>query len=198
MGGQKQNHRALSADRTYRDCTFGQFKRMLGLVGSQGHSPGNRAFARKTGHQISAIRKMLDRLAGGPAHTGTPPSTFGTPQNFSVSDNTPTSVELIWQANNAATGFNVYRSDSSAGTYTKINSSPVSGASFVDRDSLKAPPIITRSVLLMDQITRARRRARCKRRPPLTRVRATPISATIKPLCKRDVRSRAWTKMDRW
>jgi len=95
--------------------------------------PGNRAFARKTGHQISAIRKMLDRLAGGPAHTGTPAGTFGTPQNFDASDSTPTSVELIWQANNAATGFNVYRSDSSAGTYTKINGSPVSGASFVDR-----------------------------------------------------------------
>ena len=64
-----------------------------------------------------------------------PPDTFGTPQNFSVSDDTPTSVALIWQANNAATGFNIYRSQSSAGTYTKINSSPVSGASFGDRGS---------------------------------------------------------------
>jgi poly(3-hydroxybutyrate) depolymerase len=95
--------------------------------------PGNRAFARKTGHQISAIRKMLDRLAGGPAHTSVPAGTFGTPQNFNASDSTPTSIELIWQANNAATGFNVYRLDDSAKTYTKINSSPVSGASFVDR-----------------------------------------------------------------
>jgi hypothetical protein len=50
-----------------------------------------------------------------------------------VSDDTPTSVALIWQANNAATGFNIYRSQSSAGTYTKINNSPVSGASFGDR-----------------------------------------------------------------
>lgn len=69
--------------------------------------PGNREFARKTGHQISAIRKMLDRIAQGFA--------------------------LTWQPNSAAKGFNIYRSTSRAGTYTKINSDPVLGASFGDQ-----------------------------------------------------------------
>jgi hypothetical protein len=96
--------------------------------------PGNREFARKSGHQISAIRKMLDRLAGGPAHSGGPSGTFGVPQNFSVADRTSTSIALVWQPNTAAKGFNVYRSRSSAGTYTKLNSSPVLGASFGDQD----------------------------------------------------------------
>ena len=90
-------------------------------------------FAQKPGQQLSAIKKMLDRLAGGPAHLGGSPDTFGTPQNLSVYDDTPTSVALIWQANTAAAGFNIYQSHSAAGTYTKINSSPVSGASFADR-----------------------------------------------------------------
>jgi hypothetical protein len=54
-----------------------------------------------------------------------------------VADSTSTSVALIWQPNNAAAGFNIYRSSSSAGPYVKINSQPVSGASFTDR--LRAP-----------------------------------------------------------
>ena len=96
--------------------------------------PGNRAFARKTGHQISAIRKMLDRLAGGPAHSGNASDTFGTPQNFSMRrtvhrplsrwSGSPT---LLLQVS-TSTG-----RDSSAGTYTKINGSPVLGASYGDR-----------------------------------------------------------------
>jgi hypothetical protein len=42
-------------------------------------------------------------------------------------------VALIWQPNSAAAGFNIYRSPSSAGSYTKINDAPVSGASFADQ-----------------------------------------------------------------
>jgi hypothetical protein len=94
---------------------------------------GNRAFARKTGHQISAIRKMIDRLAEGPAHSGGSSDTFGIPQNFLVADSTSTSIALIWQPNSAAQGFNIYRSRSSTGTYTKMNTDPVLGASFGDQ-----------------------------------------------------------------
>jgi hypothetical protein len=90
-------------------------------------------FAQKTGYQISAIRKMLDRLAGGPAHGGGSSGTFGKPQHVSVADSTSSSLALIWQPNSAATGFNVYRSSKKTGTYTKINSSTVTGASFADR-----------------------------------------------------------------
>ena len=90
-------------------------------------------FARKTGQQISAFKKMLDRLAQGFVPSGGSSETFGTPQLLSVADSTSTSVALIWQPNTAAAGFNIYRSPSSAGPFTKINSGPVSGASFVDR-----------------------------------------------------------------
>ena len=97
-----------------------------------GFSDAGHDFARKTGQQISAFKKMLDRLAEGFV-PNTPSDPFGTPQGFSVNDSTSTSVDLIWRPNTAATGFNVYRSSSSTGPYTKINGGLVSGASFSDR-----------------------------------------------------------------
>ena len=87
-------------------------------------------FARKTGYQISAFKQMLDRLAQG-AGAGSS-DTFQTPGQFSVTDRTATSLALIWEANTAAAGFNIYRAAVSAGPYTKINSVPVTGASFAD------------------------------------------------------------------
>ena len=95
--------------------------------------PGNGEFARKGGYQISAIRNMLDRLAGSPGSGGGSSDSFGTPQFVSVADKTSTSLDLIWQPNSAATGFNIYRSRSLTGKYKKINKSKVSGASFADR-----------------------------------------------------------------
>jgi hypothetical protein len=95
--------------------------------------PGNGEFARKGGYQISAIRKMLDRLAGSPGSNGGSSDSFGTPRFVSVADKTSTSLVLIWQPNSAATGFNIYRSRSLTGKYKKINKSIVSGASFADR-----------------------------------------------------------------
>jgi hypothetical protein len=98
-----------------------------------GLSDDNHDFARKTGYQISAIKAMLDRLAGQFVPGGGSSTAFGTPQDFSVADSTSTSTELIWQPSSAAAGFNIYRSPASAGPYTKINSQPVlSGVSFVD------------------------------------------------------------------
>ena len=99
--------------------------------------PLNADFARKTGYQISAVRAMLDRLADGFVPGGGSSDTFGTPQNFQAPDSTATSVDLVWQPNSAASGFNIYRSPSGAGPYTKINAQPVSGASFgIKRGSL--------------------------------------------------------------
>jgi poly(3-hydroxybutyrate) depolymerase len=94
--------------------------------------PRNNEYARKTGYQISAIKAMLDRLAE-QFVAGSSPDTFGTPQSLEMADSTSTSVELVWQPNSAAAGFNIYRSPAIAGPYAKINSQPVSGASFVDR-----------------------------------------------------------------
>src|SRR5690349_5406251 len=94
--------------------------------------PRNREFARKTGYQISAIRKMLDRLAQGPAHSGASSNTFGKPANVSAKDSSSHSVALIWRPNNAAKTFNIYRSTASSGPYTKIGT--VSAASFADKN----------------------------------------------------------------
>jgi len=93
----------------------------------------NADFARKTGDQIAAIKRMLDRLAQKFMPGAGVPDTFGAPQELKPADKTSTSLALTWQPNSAAAGFNVYRSPSKAGPYTKINNSPVSGASFADR-----------------------------------------------------------------
>lgn len=94
--------------------------------------PRTRDFARKTGYQIAVIKAMLDQLASGPGHPGASSDAFGMPQNFQVADSSSNFIALIWQANSAAKGFNVYRLASS-GQYVKINNSPVSGASFADQ-----------------------------------------------------------------
>jgi len=76
---------------------------------------------------------MLDRLAEGFVPNGGSSGTFGKPQHFSVADSTSTSIELIWQPI-AVAKFNIYRSRSRTKNYTKITPSPVSGASFADRE----------------------------------------------------------------
>jgi poly(3-hydroxybutyrate) depolymerase len=94
--------------------------------------PGNREFARKTGYQISAVKKMLERLKQGPTLGGSPVSTFGKPQHLSATDSSSTYMALIWQPNSAAKFFNIYRSRTKSGAYTKIGT--VSGASFGDKN----------------------------------------------------------------
>ena len=94
--------------------------------------PGNREFARQTGYQISAIKRMLDQLAQNPRQGGSPVSTFGKPQYLSAKDSSSTYIALIWQPNSAAKAFNIYRSSTKAGPYTKIGT--VSGASFGDKN----------------------------------------------------------------
>ena len=76
---------------------------------------------------------MLDRLAENFAPGQTPVDIFGIPQHFTLPDKTSTSTNLIWQPNNSASGFNIYRADSAGGPFTKLNVDPVPGASFADR-----------------------------------------------------------------
>ena len=93
----------------------------------------------KQGRQMLAIKGMIDRLSGGttggpgpdpdPADT-TPPAI---PAGVSVSAPTSTSLTVSWTANNEADllGYNVYQATSATGTFTKRNSAPVTGTSFV-------------------------------------------------------------------
>jgi hypothetical protein len=75
---------------------------------------------------------MLDRLAQGPTQGGGPGSTFGKPQHLAAKDSSSTYMALTWQPNSAAKAFNVYRSRTKSGAYTKIGM--VSGASFGDKN----------------------------------------------------------------
>ena len=75
---------------------------------------------------------MLDQLAQNPRQGGSPVSTFGKPQYLSAKDSSSTYIALIWQPNSAAKAFNIYRSSTKAGPYTKIGT--VSGASFGDKN----------------------------------------------------------------
>jgi hypothetical protein len=112
--------------------------------------PLNADFARKTGYQIKAFRAMLDRLA----QNFSPPSgsdTFETPQGFAVPDSTEKSIALVWKPNSAAAGFNIYRSSSSNGPFTKVNSTPVQGASFADQ-SLSESTTYYYQVKAVDQL----------------------------------------------
>jgi len=54
------------------------------------------------------------------------------PVNVKTSDKTTVSIFVIWNVLNGADGYNVYRSDSENGIYTKINSNMINKAEFID------------------------------------------------------------------
>jgi hypothetical protein len=54
------------------------------------------------------------------------------PSNVRVKYVTTISVSLEWDSYSGASGYNVYRSNSEGGTYTKINSGAISGTAFTD------------------------------------------------------------------
>jgi fibronectin type 3 domain-containing protein len=56
------------------------------------------------------------------------------PSDVRVSAVTDSSVSLTWGIVNGASGYNVYRSDSENGIYTKINTGTVTGIAFTDAD----------------------------------------------------------------
>jgi fibronectin type 3 domain-containing protein len=55
-----------------------------------------------------------------------------TVDNVRISAVTDNSVSLTWDAVGGANGYNVYRSDSENGTYTRVNHSTISGAGYTD------------------------------------------------------------------
>ena len=97
--------------------------------------PRRAEYARKTGYQISAIKAMLDRLAGGfaPAVAANSVGLPQPPQNASVVDRTSRSLALIWQPSAGAAGFKIYRSNSEAGPYVPSSNNLIAGGSFADR-----------------------------------------------------------------
>jgi len=92
--------------------------------------PRSRDYARKTGYQIAAVKAMIDRLTSGNVPVS-PPQSFGPPQNAAVADVTSNALEIVWQANSAAAGFNIARATSAGGPFVPV-ATMVSGASFAD------------------------------------------------------------------
>ena len=76
-------------------------------------------YAVKTGRQMTAVKRMIDRIASG--HEGLP-----APANLQATAVADTTISLSWSAVAHATGFNVYRDGA------KATSSPVPVTSFTD------------------------------------------------------------------
>jgi poly(3-hydroxybutyrate) depolymerase len=87
------------------------------------------AYATKAGLQIAAIKRMLDRLAGGYSGWQTP----RTPGALALTDFTDRRVALRWGSVANAVATNVYRGSSTGGPFMKLNGAgPVAGGVFVD------------------------------------------------------------------
>jgi fibronectin type 3 domain-containing protein len=54
------------------------------------------------------------------------------PLNVRISAVTDSSISIAWNAVNGAGGYNIYRSSSENGTYSKLNSSAITGTAFTD------------------------------------------------------------------
>ena len=82
-------------------------------------------FAKKTGRQMLMSKRILDRLTSGFVSNSANPA----PTGLTVGTVTYNSVALSWTASTGATGYNAYRSDSSGGARTKVNTSLIAGTS---------------------------------------------------------------------
>jgi poly(3-hydroxybutyrate) depolymerase len=91
-------------------------------------------FDRKTGVQMAAVKKMIDRISsgysGGGADAGTADSGGGSdsgvaippsPTGLSVTSTTSSSVALSWSASSGATSYNVYRNGAKVGSATSTS-----------------------------------------------------------------------------
>ena len=80
-------------------------------------------------YKVSAITVGVESALSSPA-LGT--TLLSAPGNVQVTSVTDASVSLAWNTLSGASGYNVYRSDSENGVYTKINNSSVNGTTFTD------------------------------------------------------------------
>lgn len=92
-------------------------------------------YASKKGLQIATIKRMLDRLAGGYTGWQAPPTTGP----LEVTDATHQQVALRWGRVADATGYKLYRANSSKGPFAPTNTGrPLVGEVFVDATVLPA------------------------------------------------------------
>ena len=84
-------------------------------------------------YKVSAVVDGAEGLLSGQI----PASASSVPGNVRVTAKTANSVSLAWYAISGADGYNVYRSDSENGIYSRINTGAVTGTVFTDTDLLQ-------------------------------------------------------------
>ena len=94
-------------------------------------------YAPRHGRQISAVRAMLGRLSGEDTAAGADNSVatgFGPPRNLTAIDSADDAVALAWSPVEHASGYNLYRSPGGDGEPVRLNSAPITGASYGDSE----------------------------------------------------------------
>jgi hypothetical protein len=85
----------------------------------------------KSGKQITAIKRMIDRLTGGaPAAPGAPSGPSGPSNALLAVDRSDTAVDLAWSAMPGTPGYAVFRSDSPSQPFNQIGTT--AGLSYAD------------------------------------------------------------------
>ncbi len=98
-----------------------------------GYTDGD--YATRRGQQITVVRAMLERLAGGGGAVEVAAAVAdvpGPPGDLTAIDSADDAVALAWAPVNGAVGYNVYRTAGADGAYNRLNTLPVSGASYGD------------------------------------------------------------------
>jgi poly(3-hydroxybutyrate) depolymerase len=84
-------------------------------------------FDRRSGRQMAAVKRMIDRVASGyTGGGGGPPTIPAAPTGLTVTGTTSSTVSLSWTASTGATSYDVYRNGS------KVNPSAVTSTSYTD------------------------------------------------------------------
>lgn len=81
-------------------------------------------FAKKTGRQMLMSKRILDRITSGFIANSSNPA----PTGLTKGTVTYSTVPLSWTASSGATGYNVYRSDSTGGARTRVNAAALSSS----------------------------------------------------------------------
>jgi|GEM_PF-1940120 len=87
-----------------------------------GLSPGTTYY-----YKLASINKDIEGILSAPLSVST---LSAIPVNLHISSNSTSSISISWNIVSEATGYNVYRSTSENGTYTRLNSTPLNERDF--------------------------------------------------------------------
>jgi len=78
-------------------------------------------------YKLASINKNIEGILSAPLTVST---LSAIPVNLHISSNSTSSISISWNIVSEASGYNVYRSSSENGTYTKLNSTPLNEKDF--------------------------------------------------------------------